>query len=132
VFRFPDRGSEEINVGFRDFGAGSRDKLRDPRLVCAGNDRKFSLRNEFHMGTLFFSSLRGIRPMIETVPLVNAAEAYGRMMRNEARFRIVLVTVASSRTDRRIRLVTGSEDKTRAPVGLENLSINQEWIWGHS
>ena len=38
-----DRGSEEINVGFRDFGAGSRDKLRDPRLVCAGNDRKFSL-----------------------------------------------------------------------------------------
>jgi len=30
--------------------------------------------------------------MIETVPLVNAAEAYARMMRNEARFRIVLVT----------------------------------------
>ena len=29
--------------------------------------------------------------MIETVPLANAAEAYGRMMRNEARFRIVLV-----------------------------------------
>jgi propanol-preferring alcohol dehydrogenase len=32
-----------------------------------------------------------IRPIIETVPLANAAEAYGRMMRNEARFRIVLV-----------------------------------------
>ncbi len=78
------------------------------------------------MGTLFFSSLRGIRPMIETVPLVNAAEAYGRMMRNEARFRIVLVTVASSRTDRRIRLVTGSEDKTARLWGLENLSVNQE------
>jgi len=35
--------------------------------------------------------------MIETVPLApnafGAAEAYGRMMRNEARFRIVLVTV---------------------------------------
>src|SRR5947207_13281388 len=30
--------------------------------------------------------------VIETVPLANAAEAYGRMMRNEARFRIVLVT----------------------------------------
>jgi D-arabinose 1-dehydrogenase-like Zn-dependent alcohol dehydrogenase len=30
--------------------------------------------------------------MIETVPLANAAEAYGRMMGNEARFRIVLVT----------------------------------------
>ena len=42
--------------------------------------------------TLSFSSLQQIRPMIETVPLANAAEAYGRMMRNEARFRIVLVT----------------------------------------
>ena len=41
--------------------------------------------------TLSFSSLQGIRPMIETLPLANAAEAYGRMMRNEARFRIVLV-----------------------------------------
>jgi D-arabinose 1-dehydrogenase-like Zn-dependent alcohol dehydrogenase len=42
-------------------------------------------------GTLSFSSLQQIRPMIETVPLANAAEAYGWMMRNEARFRIVLV-----------------------------------------
>ena len=42
--------------------------------------------------TLSFSSLQQIRPMIEIVPLANAAEAYGRMMRNEARFRIVLVT----------------------------------------
>lgn len=40
--------------------------------------------------TLSFSSLQGIRP-IETVPLASAAEAYGHMMRNEARFRIVLV-----------------------------------------
>src|SRR5258708_40078827 len=39
-----------------------------------------------------FPSLQQIRPMIETVPLATAAEAYGRMMRNEARFRIVLVT----------------------------------------
>ena len=42
--------------------------------------------------TLSFSALQQIRPMIETVPLPNAADAYGRMMRNEARFRIVLVT----------------------------------------
>ena len=42
--------------------------------------------------TLSFSSLQGIRPRIETVPLAQAAEAYARMMRNEARFRIVLVT----------------------------------------
>ena len=39
---------------------------------------------------------RGILPMIESVPLANSAEAYGRMMRNEARFRIVLVTVRFS------------------------------------
>jgi hypothetical protein len=45
-----DRGGEKINVGFSDFGARSRDKLRDPRLVCAGNDRKFSLGNECDFG----------------------------------------------------------------------------------
>jgi len=42
--------------------------------------------------TLAFSVLEGIRPMIETVPLEAAAEAYGKMMRSEARFRMVLVT----------------------------------------
>jgi len=42
--------------------------------------------------TLSFSSLQQVRPIIETLPLASAAEAYGRMMRNEARFRIVLVT----------------------------------------
>jgi D-arabinose 1-dehydrogenase-like Zn-dependent alcohol dehydrogenase len=42
--------------------------------------------------TLSFSSLQKIRAMIETVPLAKAPEAYGRMMRNEARFRTVLVT----------------------------------------
>jgi D-arabinose 1-dehydrogenase-like Zn-dependent alcohol dehydrogenase len=41
--------------------------------------------------TLAFSVLQGIRPRIETVPLEAAAEAYGKMMRNEARFRMVLV-----------------------------------------
>lgn len=40
--------------------------------------------------TLAFSVLQGIRPMIETMPLEQAAEAYARMMRNEARFRLVL------------------------------------------
>ena len=48
-----DRGGEEVNVGFGDFGAGRRDKLRDPRARrSAGNDRKFSLGNQFHMGPL--------------------------------------------------------------------------------
>src|SRR5437773_10847474 len=44
--------------------------------------------------TLSFSCLQQIRPMIETVPLAQAAEAYARMMRNEARFRIVLLADA--------------------------------------
>jgi alcohol dehydrogenase, propanol-preferring len=42
--------------------------------------------------TLAFSVLQNVRPIIETVPLENAAEAYARMMRGEARFRVVLTT----------------------------------------
>jgi len=41
--------------------------------------------------TLAFSLLAGVRPRIETMPLEAAAEAYGKMMRGEARFRMVLV-----------------------------------------
>ena len=40
--------------------------------------------------TLGFSALSGVRPMIETMPLSRAPEAYARMMRGEARFRMVL------------------------------------------
>ena len=42
--------------------------------------------------TLAFSVLANIRPMIETVPLEQAADAYARMMQGKARFRMVLVT----------------------------------------
>jgi D-arabinose 1-dehydrogenase-like Zn-dependent alcohol dehydrogenase len=42
--------------------------------------------------TLAFSVLENIRPMIETVPLEQAADAYSRMMQGKARFRMVLVT----------------------------------------
>jgi len=42
--------------------------------------------------TLAFSVLQNIRPMIETVPLEQAADAYARMMQGKARFRMVLVT----------------------------------------
>ncbi len=42
--------------------------------------------------TLAFSVLEKIRPMIETAPLEQAAEAYARMMQGKARFRMVLVT----------------------------------------
>jgi D-arabinose 1-dehydrogenase-like Zn-dependent alcohol dehydrogenase len=40
--------------------------------------------------TLAFSALSGVSPMIETMPLARAAEAYARMMRGDARFRMVL------------------------------------------
>lgn len=40
--------------------------------------------------TLAFSALSGVRPMIETMPLAQGAEAYARMMRGDARFRMVL------------------------------------------
>ena len=50
-----DRGGEEVNVGFGDFRAGGSNELRDPRLRrSAGNDRKFSLGNEFYMGPLLY------------------------------------------------------------------------------
>ena len=41
---------------------------------------------------LAFSVLENIRPMIETVPLEEAADGYARMMQGKARFRMVLVT----------------------------------------
>jgi alcohol dehydrogenase, propanol-preferring len=42
--------------------------------------------------TLAFSVLENVRPMIETVPLEQAADAFARMMQGKARFRMVLVT----------------------------------------
>jgi D-arabinose 1-dehydrogenase-like Zn-dependent alcohol dehydrogenase len=44
--------------------------------------------------TLSFSSLTGIRPRIERMPLEQAGEAYARMMVGDARFRMVLTTGA--------------------------------------
>ena len=40
--------------------------------------------------TLAFSTLSGVSPMIETMPLARAAEAYARIMRGDARFRMAL------------------------------------------
>ncbi|RXH57110.1 alcohol dehydrogenase [Granulicella sibirica] len=42
--------------------------------------------------TLAFSVLQDVRPMIETMPLARAAEAYARMMSGAPRFRMVLLT----------------------------------------
>jgi D-arabinose 1-dehydrogenase-like Zn-dependent alcohol dehydrogenase len=44
--------------------------------------------------TLRFSVLQGVRPLIETYPLEQAAAAYARMMSGSARFRAVLTTGA--------------------------------------
>jgi D-arabinose 1-dehydrogenase-like Zn-dependent alcohol dehydrogenase len=44
--------------------------------------------------TLNFSALAGIKPMVETYPLDQAAEAFDRMMSGKARFRVVLTTGA--------------------------------------
>jgi len=40
--------------------------------------------------TLRFATLFGVRPMIEVRPLADAQAAYEKMMRNKARFRMVL------------------------------------------
>jgi D-arabinose 1-dehydrogenase-like Zn-dependent alcohol dehydrogenase len=44
--------------------------------------------------TLAFSSLAGVRPRIETMPLERAQEAYDKMIAGDARFRMVLTTGA--------------------------------------
>jgi alcohol dehydrogenase len=41
---------------------------------------------------LAFSTLAGVRPWVETVPLEQAAEGYERMLSGAARFRVVLTT----------------------------------------
>jgi len=42
--------------------------------------------------TLHFSVLSNVRPMIETMPLEQAAQAYHKMLSGNARFRMVLTT----------------------------------------
>jgi D-arabinose 1-dehydrogenase-like Zn-dependent alcohol dehydrogenase len=42
--------------------------------------------------TMRFSALTGVRSMNEVFPLERAADAYERMMRGSARFRVVLTT----------------------------------------
>ncbi|UCD82674.1 MAG: alcohol dehydrogenase catalytic domain-containing protein [Desulfobacterales bacterium] len=43
---------------------------------------------------LNFSALTGVLPMIETYPLEHVADAYGKMINNRARFRVVLTMTA--------------------------------------
>ncbi|MFT4119917.1 alcohol dehydrogenase [Bradyrhizobium sp.] len=74
-------GADPIVVGPLDLIAGSR--------TIVGHASGASIDSQ---DTLSFSSLSGVRPMIETMPLERAAEAFDKMMRNEARFRMVLTT----------------------------------------
>ena len=77
------------------------------------------IRSSTHAEETLFLPLQQIRPMFETVPLANAAEAYGRMMRNEARFRIVLVTQRAARSVKEERgqsawAVSGGENRAKS------------------
>ena len=74
-------GMDPIEVSTLDLIAGSR--------TVTGHASGASIDSQ---DTLAFSALSGVRPTIETVPLERAAEAYDKMMRNEARFRMVLTT----------------------------------------
>lgn len=70
---------EPIEIGSVDLLFGTRELVGsltgDPG---AGDD------------VLRFSTLAGVAPMVETMPLSQAPEAYRRMMHGEARFRLVL------------------------------------------
>jgi len=47
-------------------------------------------RMRLRQDTLNFCALTGIRPMVETLPLEEAAIGYERMLSGKARFRVVL------------------------------------------
>ena len=67
----------------------SLERVEQPADSSSGALTGTAIDNE---DTLAFSVQEHIRPMIETRRLDHAAEAYARMMRGDARFRIVLVT----------------------------------------
>ena len=74
-------GMDPIEVSALDLISGSR--------TVTGHASGASIDSQ---DTLAFSALSGVRPTIETMPLECAAEAYDKMMRNAARFRMVLMT----------------------------------------
>ena len=76
-------GADPIEVSALDLIGGSRSVV--------GHASGASIDSQ---DTLAFSALSGVRPTIETMPLEKAGEAYDKMMRNEARFRMVLTTGA--------------------------------------
>ncbi len=77
-----------VGVGMDPIEVSALDLLGGSRSIV-GHASGASIDSQ---DTLAFSALTGVRPTIETVPLEQAPEAYEKMMRNEARFRMVLTT----------------------------------------
>ncbi len=77
-----------VGVGFDPIEVSPLDLIGGSRSVV-GHASGASIDSQ---DTLAFSALTGVRPTIETMPLERATEAYDKMMRNEARFRMVLTT----------------------------------------
>ncbi len=76
-------------------GGGTEPIPVDPvQLFLAGQSVHGSLTGTAldNQDTFDFSVLQNVRPMIETVPLAEAAHAYTRMLEGKARFRLVLTT----------------------------------------
>lgn len=72
--------------------AGEPIEVSTTDLIFGGRGIDASLTGDVAAteATLAFSRQAGIRPVIETLPLEKAAEAYARMMAGQARFRMVL------------------------------------------
>jgi hypothetical protein len=60
-------------------------------IIVTGGSAANILLSHIHVGNAKSLDML-IRPMIETVPLEQAADGYARMMQGKARFRMVLVT----------------------------------------
>ena len=77
-----------VGVGMDPIAVSGLDLIGGSRSVV-GHASGASIDSQ---DTLAFSALSGVRPVIETMPLERAAEAYDKMMRGDARFRMVLLT----------------------------------------
>ncbi|SNS58796.1 alcohol dehydrogenase catalytic domain-containing protein [Actinacidiphila glaucinigra] len=79
-----------VGVSMDPLTVATPDLIFGPRTIT-GSLTGSAIENE---DNLEFSSRSGIRPMIETMPLSQAPEAYAHMMSGKARFRVVLDTAA--------------------------------------
>jgi D-arabinose 1-dehydrogenase-like Zn-dependent alcohol dehydrogenase len=74
----------------------SHEPIQVPSMLMVGGRRSIagwpSGTSKDSEDAMSFSTLAGVAPMIETLPLERAGEAYERMMSGAARFRMVLTT----------------------------------------